>query len=76
MLSLCDTAGILAFENSLYAARKFHIDFADNLLVFNYVYADAGIDKTKYRIINIDDVINFNDILFSRLFRRNILNQA
>ena len=64
MLCLCNAARILAFENSLHTARKLHIDFAHNFFVFDYVYADAWINKAKYGIINIDDVINFDNIFF------------
>ena len=60
MLCLSYTARILAFENPLNSAWKLHIDFADNLLVFNNVYADARVNKAKHRIININDIINFN----------------
>ena len=65
MLGLGYAAGIFAGENALNTARKFHIDFADNFFIFNYVYADMRINKTKNRIINVDDVINFNDVFFA-----------
>ena len=65
MFCLCDTARVLAFENSLNSARKFHIDFANNFFVFDYIYTDAWINKAEHRIINIDDIIDFDDIFFS-----------
>ena len=48
MFCLCDTARVLAFENSLHAARKFHIDFANDFFVFDYVYADAWVNKAEH----------------------------
>ena len=60
MLGLCDTARVLALENSLNSCRQFHIDFTHDFLVFNYVYADAWINKSQHRIIYVDNVIEAN----------------
>ena len=65
MLGLGDAAWVLAFEDALNAAWEFHVDFAYNLFIFDYVYADAWVDKAEHRIIDVDDVINFDDIFFS-----------
>ena len=68
MFGLGYAAGIFAGENSLHAARQLHVDFADDFFVFNYVYADIRVNKAQNRIINVDDIINFDYVLFALFF--------
>ena len=68
VLGLGYAAGIFTGENALNAGRQLHIDFADDFFVFNYVYADIRVNKAQNRVINVDDVINFDYVLFAGFF--------
>ena len=71
-----DTAGILAANHVFHLVWQHQLDFPHDFFVLNHVYGDVWVDEAQHGIIYVDDVVDFDDVLFAQALGRNIHNQG
>ena len=71
-----NASGIFALYNTNYFFGQFKADFFRNLTVLNNVDGNVGVNVAQHIIVQVDDLVDLQDVLFSVLAAGGILDDG